>query len=80
MAQYMVLGTGERAKWRLPDNTDVAHVRESVRDAMRHGDQVEVDVVDLKGDSSGTLLLNGKVLPFAAFVEMPENDVSESGW
>lgn len=84
MAKYIVLGTGERATWRLPAETDLDDLTKRVGRCMTEQNFVEVavemqDQPRYEPRDRGMLVLNGQALPFAALVERPESKGS-SAW
>ena len=84
MAKYIVLGTGERATWRLPAETDLDDLRDRVGRCMAEQSCAEVavemqDQPRYEPRDRGILVLNGRALPFAALVERPESQGS-SAW
>jgi hypothetical protein len=83
MAKYIVLGTGERASWRLPADTDLDDVRKRIGRCMAEQNYAEV-AVETQGEpryeprDRGMLVLNGQALPFAALVERAESKGSST--
>jgi hypothetical protein len=83
MPKFIVLGTGERATWRLPAETDLDELRSRVGRCMVEQNYAEV-AVEMQDEpryeprDRGVLVLNGQALPFVALVERPESKGSKS--
>lgn len=46
VSKYLVLGTDGSQRWRLPTDTDVRRLRETIREAVEEGRSISVPIMD----------------------------------
>lgn len=79
MATYLVFGEGRRERWRLPPEYDLESLRTDLEEAFAKGTFAWVTIEPRDPPARGELLLNGRVVPFAAIVDEPEDRGPSSG-
>jgi hypothetical protein len=68
VTKHIVFGDEETERWRLPADSDVEALRDSIEEAVRLGCAVRVQVEDGHGHAHGELLLNGRTLRYAVIL------------
>ncbi|MCZ7525295.1 MAG: hypothetical protein M5U14_02225 [Acidimicrobiia bacterium] len=72
MAKHLVFGEGPRSSWRLPAEYDLVSLMNDLEEGIAKGTFVWVKVeTDGNPPARGDLVLNGRVIPFAAIVDEP---------
>jgi hypothetical protein len=74
MSKHVLLGSSNADhNWRLPADTDLQQLRSSVTEAMQRGETAMLKI-EMQDNPlvEGTLVINGKALPYVGFVEVPE--------
>lgn len=70
MAKDLVFGNGRYERWRLPDEYDLESLKSDLEEAFTKGTFVWIAVeLDERPPRRGDLILNGRVVPFAAIVD-----------
>jgi hypothetical protein len=74
MTKHLLLGVEHRhSDWRLPDNCDIEALWTAIEHAMATGEAVRIQVEAPEAPARhADLVLNGRVLPFIAVVDVPE--------
>ena len=74
MAKDLVFGDGRYQRWRLPDEYDLEALKSDLEEAFTKGTYIWI-AVELGSDPPhlGDLILNGRVVPFAAIVEASDH-------
>ncbi len=74
MAKYLILGGSDaRSAWRLPAETEIAHVESALKSALAAG-SVEVFECEMNDDprQRARVIVNGRAVSYAAVFEEPE--------
>jgi hypothetical protein len=73
MSKELIIGTGPNDRWRLPSSYDTEALRVDLEEAFSRGTFAWI-AVELENGSLGELILNGRVVPFAAIATTPSVD------